>query len=67
MLERAQKSEDAIGDLEKQFEALSATAELQEVIYDGTSFGVPARTGTAEEADYLGLPGLLTRTRSPCC
>jgi superfamily II DNA or RNA helicase len=60
MLERAQKSEDAIGDLEKQFEALSATAELQEVIYDGTSFGMPARTGTAEEADYLGLPGLLT-------
>ncbi|GIE60598.1 superfamily II DNA or RNA helicase [Actinoplanes octamycinicus] len=60
LLERAQKSEDAIGDLEKQFEALSATAELQEVIYDGTSFGVPARTGTAEEADYLGLPGLLT-------
>ncbi|WP_239138104.1 DEAD/DEAH box helicase [Actinoplanes regularis] len=60
LLERAQKSEDAIGDLEKQFEALSATAELQEVIYDGTSFGMPARTGTAEEADYLGLPGLLT-------
>ncbi|BCJ42278.1 hypothetical protein GCM10010168_87230 [Actinoplanes ianthinogenes] len=60
LLERAQKSEDAIGDLEKQFEALSATAELQEVIYDGASFGMPARTGTAEEADYLGLPGLLT-------
>ncbi|GIF05883.1 DEAD/DEAH box helicase [Actinoplanes siamensis] len=60
LLERAQKSEDAIGDLEKQFEALSATAELEQVIYDGTAFGLPARTGTAEEADYLGLPGLLT-------
>lgn len=60
LLERAQKSEDALGDMEKQFEALSATAELQEVIYDGASFGLPARTGTAEEADYLGLPGLLT-------
>jgi superfamily II DNA or RNA helicase len=60
VLERAQKSEDALGDLDKQFEALSATAELEQVIYDGTAFGLPARTGTAEEADYLGLPGLLT-------
>ncbi|MBB2942370.1 superfamily II DNA or RNA helicase [Actinoplanes lutulentus] len=60
LIERAQKSEDALGDLEKQFEALSATAELDQVIYDGTSFGTGARTGTAEELDYLGLPGLLT-------
>jgi superfamily II DNA or RNA helicase len=60
LLERAQKSEDALGDLDKMFEALSATAELDQVIYEGTSFGTGARTGTAEEADYLGLPGLLT-------
>ncbi|MEV6346150.1 DEAD/DEAH box helicase [Actinoplanes sp. NPDC051851] len=60
LLERAQKAEDALGDLDKKFESLSATAELDQVIYDGTAFGVPARTGTAEEADYLGLPGLLT-------
>ncbi|GIE27160.1 hypothetical protein Ait01nite_002050 [Actinoplanes italicus] len=60
LLERAQKSEDAIGELDKMFEALSATAELDQVIYEGTSFGTGARTGTAEEADYLGLPGLLT-------
>ncbi|GIE80369.1 hypothetical protein Aph02nite_63190 [Actinoplanes philippinensis] len=60
ILERAQKTEDALGDLDKMFEALSATAELDQVIYEGTSFGTGARTGTAEEADYLGLPGLLT-------
>jgi superfamily II DNA or RNA helicase len=60
LLERAQKSEDAIGELDKMFEALSATAELDQVIYEGTSFGTGARSGTAEEADYLGLPGLLT-------
>ncbi|MEU4156744.1 DEAD/DEAH box helicase [Actinoplanes sp. NPDC026670] len=60
VLERAQKTEDALGDLDKMFEALSATAELDQVIYEGTSFGTGARTGTAEEADYLGLPGLLT-------
>ncbi len=60
LLERAQRAENAEGDLDKQFEALSATAELDQVIYDGTSFGTGARTGTAEEEEYLGLPGLLT-------
>ncbi|XVV11381.1 DEAD/DEAH box helicase family protein [Actinoplanes sp. CA-131856] len=60
MLERAQREENAEGELEKQFEALGATAELDQVIYDGASFGMGAQTGTAEEADYLGLPGLLT-------
>jgi superfamily II DNA or RNA helicase len=60
LLERAQRAEDAEGDLEKQFEALSATAELDQVIYDGTSFGTGAMTGTPEEEEYLGLPGLLT-------
>ncbi|MGK5678558.1 DEAD/DEAH box helicase [Actinoplanes sp. URMC 104] len=60
LLERAQREENAEGALEKHFEALSATAELDQVIYDGTSFGTGARTGTAEEEEYLGLPGLLT-------
>lgn len=60
LLERAQREENAEGDLEKQFEALSATAELDQVIYDGTSFGMGALTGTPEEEEYLGLPGLLT-------
>ncbi|GAA3908277.1 DEAD/DEAH box helicase [Actinoplanes auranticolor] len=60
LLERAQRAEDAEGDLEKRFEALSATAELDQVIYDGASFGTGARTGTPEEEEYLGLPGLLT-------
>jgi len=60
LLERAQREENAEGELEKQFEALSATAELDQVIYDGTSFGMGALTGTPEEEEYLGLPGLLT-------
>jgi superfamily II DNA/RNA helicase len=60
LLERAQRTEDAAGELDKQFEALSATAELDQVIYDGASFGTGARTGTPEEEEYLGLPGLLT-------
>jgi superfamily II DNA or RNA helicase len=60
LLERAQRAEDAEGELEKRFEALSATAELDQVIFDGASFGTGARSGTPEEEEYLGLPGLLT-------
>ncbi len=60
LLERAQQSEKASGELDKQFEALSATAELDQVIFDGTSFGTPVQSGTQEEEDYLGIPGLLS-------
>jgi superfamily II DNA/RNA helicase len=60
LLERAQREEKADGELDKQFEALSATAELDQVIYDGASFGTGALTGTPEEEEYLGLPGLLS-------
>jgi superfamily II DNA or RNA helicase len=60
LLERAQKSEQASDELTKQFEALSATAELDQVIFDGASFGVPVQSGSPEEEDYLGLPGLLS-------
>jgi superfamily II DNA or RNA helicase len=60
LLARAQRDEDAGGELEKRFEALSATAELDQVIFDGASFGTGAMTGTAEEEEYLGLPGLLS-------
>ncbi len=60
LLERAQKSEDASGELTKKIEALSATAELDQVIFDGATFGLPALSGTPEEEEFLGLPGLLT-------
>jgi superfamily II DNA/RNA helicase len=60
LLERAQRDEQASGELEKRFEALSATAELDQVIFDGASFGTPVLAGTPEEEEYLGLPGLLT-------
>jgi len=60
LLERAQQSEDASGELTKRIEALSATAELDQVIFDGATFGLPARAGTPEEEEFLGLPGLLS-------
>jgi superfamily II DNA or RNA helicase len=52
LLAAAQRQEDEPGEDEKAFTALGAEAELDQLIYEGTSF-------TADEEDYLGLPGLL--------
>lgn len=41
------------------FESLGASAELDQVIFDGASFGTATPAGSDEEADYLGIPGLL--------
>ncbi len=41
------------------FESLGADAELDQVIFDGSSFGTATPSGSEEEADYLGIPGLL--------
>ncbi len=41
------------------FESLGADAELDQVIFDGSSFGTATPAGSDEEADYLGIPGLL--------
>ena len=41
------------------YESLGADAELDSVIYDGSTYGTATIAGSAEEADYLGLPGLL--------
>src|SRR5690606_38383262 len=60
LVERAQRAEQASDDLTKGYEALSATAELDQVIFDGATFGLPVQAGTPEEEEYLGLPGLLT-------
>jgi superfamily II DNA or RNA helicase len=60
LLERAQQSERASDELTRTFEALSATAELDQVIFDGASFGIPVQAGTPEEEEYLGIPGLLS-------
>jgi superfamily II DNA or RNA helicase len=60
LLERAQRAEAGSDELNKRFEALSSAAELDQVIFDGGTFGAPAQAGTPEEEEYLGLPGLLT-------
>ncbi|WP_429455024.1 DEAD/DEAH box helicase [Nocardia sp. GP40] len=55
----ANKQQDEPGEEEKKFVALAADAELDQVIYDGDSFGTATFSGSDEEADYLGIPGLL--------
>nr|WP_238526465.1 DEAD/DEAH box helicase [Gordonia neofelifaecis] len=59
LLADANKREDELGEDEKTFESLHADAELDQVIYDGSSFGTTTLVGSDEESDYLGLPGLL--------
>ena len=53
-----QQDEDT-GDDEASFTALQASAHLDRVIYDGGEYGTGAAPGSAEEEDFLGLPGLL--------
>ncbi|WP_040797252.1 DEAD/DEAH box helicase [Nocardia higoensis] len=55
----AAKQKDEPGEEERKFVALAADAELDQVIYDGDSFGTATFAGSDEEADYLGIPGLL--------
>ncbi|OHT92251.1 DEAD/DEAH box helicase [Mycobacterium syngnathidarum] len=58
-LEAAEKRKDEKSELENGVEYLGADAELDQVIFDGASFGTATPAGSDEEADYLGIPGLL--------
>jgi superfamily II DNA or RNA helicase len=51
---KSERTEELAG-----FESLGADAELDQVIFDGASFGTATPAGSDEEADYLGIPGLL--------
>lgn len=59
LLAAANQQRDEPGEDEKAFTSLHASAELDQVIYDGTSFGTAVFAGSEEEQEYLGLPGLL--------
>ncbi|BBZ00975.1 hypothetical protein MCHIJ_04120 [Mycolicibacterium chitae] len=57
--ELREQRKDEPGELDNGFESLGAEAELDQVIFDGSSFGTATPAGSEEEADYLGIPGLL--------
>jgi superfamily II DNA or RNA helicase len=61
-LEEAQRDRKTPDDFElfgHRFEALKASATFDRVLFDGGEFGTATQAGSPEEADYLGLPGLL--------
>jgi superfamily II DNA or RNA helicase len=58
-LDAAQRRQTEPSETENGFMSLGADAELDQVIFDGSSFGTATPAGSDEEADYLGLPGLL--------
>ncbi len=56
--ERVESEPDADLD-EHAFAALASQADFDRVVFDGGEFGVGTYTGSADEMDYLGIPGLL--------
>jgi len=60
LLASAQAEHDGPGGDELfAFEALESAATFDRVLFDGGEFGTTAAPGSAEEEDFLGLPGLL--------
>jgi superfamily II DNA or RNA helicase len=55
----ATRTQTEKSEIDNGFTSLGADAELDQVIFDGSSFGTAAPAGSDEEADYLGIPGLL--------
>lgn len=61
LMDAAEREEKASDALEAQFsyQALGSVAHFDRVMYDGREFGELAVPGTAEEEEFLGIPGLL--------
>ena len=59
LIAAAQRRQSEPSETDNSFTSLGADAELDQVIFDGSTFGTATPTGSAEEADYLGIPGLL--------
>ena len=59
LLAEANRTENASDDLEGTFEALTSEATFDHVLFDSQQFGMHAVPTSDDEADYLGLPGLL--------
>jgi hypothetical protein len=55
----ANRADDGPGQEDLEFAALEAEATFDRVLFDGGSFGTQAPVGSDEEAEFLGLPGLL--------
>jgi superfamily II DNA or RNA helicase len=60
-MERAEKNDAASAELLDEYEwtALGSVATFEKVLFDGDEFGALAEPGSAEEWDFIGLPGIL--------
>jgi superfamily II DNA or RNA helicase len=56
--QREQATSDVLTD-EFTWEAIESDANFDRVLFDGTEFGFAAPTGSDEELDFIGLPGIL--------
>ena len=60
ILAAANRTERTLGlEDEGSFEALESDAHFDHVLFDARQYGLHAASGSEEEQDYLGLPGLL--------
>jgi hypothetical protein len=60
-LDDANREEKASDKLQDEFtwQALESDANFDRVLFDGAEFGFAAATGSDEELDFLGIPGIL--------
>ncbi|MFZ2964685.1 MAG: DEAD/DEAH box helicase [Rhodoglobus sp.] len=56
--QREQVTSDVLTD-QFTWEAIESDANFDRVLYDGDEFGFAAPTGSDEELDFIGLPGIL--------
>ena len=61
LLERAQDGDSASAELLDEFEwqALGSVATFEKVLFDGEEYGTLAEPGSAEEWEFIGIPGIL--------
>lgn len=59
LVERASRTESASDDLLGSWEMVSSEASFDHVLYDAQAYGMHAVPTSDDEADFLGIPGLL--------
>jgi len=61
LLERENRERATSDELADEFtwEAIESDANFDKVLFDGDEFGFAAATGSDEELDFIGLPGIL--------
>ena len=59
LIEQANRTEAASDDLLGAYEMVSSEASFDHVLFDSQAYGMHAVPTSDDEADYLGLPGML--------